>query len=358
MAKIISVCNQKGGTGKTTTSVNLSYALASYGIKVLLVDMDPQGNSTSGVGVNKINLQNTVYEVLLGKADPENSIVKNVFPNLDLMPCNINLTGAEIELVGILSRETRLRKALEKIGNEYDYIFVDSPPSLGLLTLNALVACNSVLIPIQCEFYALEGVSQLLNTINLIRDNLNPKLEIEGVVLTMADFRTNLTHEVIEEINGYFSNKVYSSIIPRNVKLSEAPSFGKPIMLYDPNCLGSEKYKELSIELIGADKYAALVGDEQEKKITTMNKQEKDTGAFSFENEIKPASQEDKHKGDENNCDGNTKTDAWPTVNEVNGEMDETHLELGEEWKWMADEHNVNQAAEEEIGDVEKDLGF
>ena len=350
MSKTISVCNQKGGTGKTTTSVNLAYALSSYGIKVLLVDMDPQGNSTSGVGVNKNTLENTVYEVLLGRANPENSIVKNVFPNLDLMPCNINLTGAEIELVGILSRETRLRKALEKLGDGYDYIFVDSPPSLGLLTLNALVACQSVLIPIQCEFYALEGVSQLLNTINLIRDNLNPQLEIEGVVLTMADFRTNLTHEVIDEIKGYFANKVYSSIIPRNVKLSEAPSFGKPIMLYDPHCIGAEKYKELSIEMIGRERYCALVGEEDTKK-NIINKQEYIDGDDASKNETEPVSIEN-----DSSIDDCPEQDAWPTVNDVDASIDETHLDLGEEWKWLgSSEGNQQEDGRDNFG---KQLDF
>ncbi len=352
MIKIIAVCNQKGGTGKTTTSVNLAYALASYGIKVLLVDMDPQGNSTSGVGVNKISLQNTVYEVLLGKASADQAIVKNVFPNLDLMPCNINLTGAEIELVGILSRETRLRKALDKIKNEYEYIFIDSPPSLGLLTLNALVACNSVLIPIQCEFYALEGVSQLLNTINLIRDNLNPALEIEGVVLTMADFRTNLTHEVIEEINGYFSNKVYSSIIPRNVKLSEAPSFGKPIMLYDPNCLGSEKYKELSIELIGSEKYVELVGEEAPKKVQSNNQKITATGGDA-ENKADVIPDKKTANVNENNFNAARALDAWPTVNEVDSNTSEAQIELNEEWTWMTEGPNVKRKEKEQLNDFE-----
>ena len=359
MAKIIAVCNQKGGTGKTTTSVNLAYALASYGIQVLLVDMDPQGNSTSGVGVNKSTLENTVYEVLLGRANPENSIVKDVFPNLDLMPCNINLTGAEIELVGILSRETRLRKALEKIGDGYEYVFVDSPPSLGLLTLNALVACHSVLIPIQCEFYALEGVSQLLNTINLIRDNLNPQLEIEGVVLTMADFRTNLTHEVVDEIKGYFANKVYSSIIPRNVKLSEAPSFGKPIMLYDPHCIGAEKYKELSIEMIGREKYDVLVGEKQTEIRQPSNTKENDLGKNSFEKKVEPIVKKEASSDDEEKYfDDEANIDVWPTVNEVEGTAGEDRSDLGEEWKWMTDRDNVNQGAEEDQDDQAEERNF
>ncbi len=250
MGKIITVCNQKGGTGKTTTAVNLSSSITLFDKKVLLVDADPQGNATSGVGVNKNALEKSIYEVLLNKIPADEAIIKGVFKNLDIIPCNINLTGAEVELVGALSRETRLRRALEPIKDRYDYIFIDSPPSLGLLTLNALVACDSLIVPIQCEFYALEGVSQLVNTINLIKDGLNPKLEIEGVLLTMADFRTNLTTEVINEIRNYFRDQVYRTIIPRNIKLSEAPSFGKPIMLYDNHSIGAQKYSELAEELL------------------------------------------------------------------------------------------------------------
>lgn len=250
MVKIITICNQKGGTGKTTTAVNLAYALSVRGKNVLLVDTDPQGNATSGVGVNKNALSKSVYDVLLGKSSIEEAVIKSVFPNLDVVPCNINLTGAEIELVGVLSRETRLKRALQAFSGQYDYIFVDSPPSLGLLTLNALVASNSIIIPIQCEFYALEGVSQLLNTLNLVRDGLNAELFIEGVLLTMADYRTNLTNEVINEIKGYFKGKVFESVIPRNIRLSEAPSFGKPILCYDPASIGAKKYEELACEFL------------------------------------------------------------------------------------------------------------
>lgn len=253
MAKIISVCNQKGGTGKTTTVVNLAAALAQIGKKVLIVDVDPQGNATSGVGVNKSELHQTIYELLLNRAHPQEIILKDVHPNLDIIPCNINLTGAEIELVGAIARETRLKNALAQIEHHYDYIFTDSPPSLGLLTLNCLVACQSVIIPIQCEFYALEGVSQLLNTLNLIREGLNPALAIEGVLLTMADYRTNLTNEVITEIRAYFKDKVYDTIIPRNIRLSEAPSHGKPITLYDNNSIGAVRYSELAQEVLGVE---------------------------------------------------------------------------------------------------------
>ena len=259
MGKIISVCNQKGGTGKTTTAVNLAAALASLGKKILLVDSDPQGNATSGLGVNKNTIQKSIYNVLLGQSPIKEILVKTDIQNLDIAPCNINLTGAEIELVGALSRETRLRRALDSVKNEYDFIFIDTPPSLGLLTLNALAACDSTIIPIQCEFYALEGVSQFLKTVNLIRDGLNANLEIEGVLLTMADFRTNLTNEVISEIKGYFKDKVYKTIIPRNIKLSEAPSFGKPIAIYDRTSIGAKRYEEFAKEFLGeagANKYA------------------------------------------------------------------------------------------------------
>lgn len=252
MAKIIAICNQKGGTGKTTTSVNLSAALADVGKKILLVDMDPQGNATSGVGINKNEIKSSVYEVLLNKTPASQAILKTAISSLDLIPCNIHLTGAEIELVGVLSRENRLKKALAEIKDRYDFVIIDSPPSLGLLTLNALVAANSILIPIQCEFYALEGVSQLLNTITLIREGLNASLEIEGVLMTMADFRTNLTVEVINEVKKYFKDKVFQTVIPRNIRLSEAPSYGKPINLYDSTSVGAKKYYDLAKEILGA----------------------------------------------------------------------------------------------------------
>ena len=251
MGKIIAVCNQKGGTGKTTTTINLSAALAIQRKSVLIIDADPQGNSTSGVGINKNEIKSSVYDILLNRATAEEAISKSVYDRLDIIPCNINLTGAEIELVGALSRETRLKKALQPIKENYDFIFIDSPQSLGLLTVNALAASESILIPIQCEFYALEGVSQLLNTISLIRDGLNPNLAIEGVLMTMADFRTNLTTEVINEIKNFFKDKVYQTIIPRNIKLSEAPSYGKPIAYYDASSIGAKKYEELAREVLG-----------------------------------------------------------------------------------------------------------
>ncbi len=263
MTKIIAICNQKGGTGKTTTSVNLSAALAELGKRVLLIDMDPQGNATSGVGVNKNEIKSSAYEVLLSKAPAQQAIHKTAINGLDLIPCNIHLTGAEIELVGVLSRETRLKKAIAEIKDNYDYIFIDSPPSLGLLTLNSLVCAGSIIIPIQCEFYALEGVSQLLNTITLIKDGLNPGLQIEGVLMTMADFRTNLTVEVINEIKNYFKDKVYQAIIPRNIRLSEAPSYGKPINIYDSTSIGAKKYAELAREVLTRNGVAQVVKPQQ-----------------------------------------------------------------------------------------------
>ncbi len=250
MGKTIAISNQKGGTGKTTTTVNLSAALAVLGKKVLIVDMDPQGNATSGVGVNKNELKSSIYEVLTHRVAITEALIHTEFPNLDIVPCNINLTGAEIELVGVLSRETRLKKAVDVLKANYDFIFIDSPPSLGILTLNSLVAADTILIPIQCEFYALEGVSQLLGTIALVKDGLNSLLGIEGVLMTMADFRTNLTNEVINEIKNYFKEKVYNTIIPRNIRLSEAPSFGKPINHYDATSVGAVKYKELAQEFL------------------------------------------------------------------------------------------------------------
>lgn len=291
MAKTICICNQKGGTGKTTTSVNLSHALAQQGKKILIIDIDPQGNSTSGVGINKNTIEKSIYDVLLNKILPQDAIIAGVHQNFDIIPCNINLTGAEIELVGALSRETRLRKAVSSIRDRYDYIFIDSPPSLGLLTLNALVASDSILIPIQCEFYALEGVSQLLQTINLIRDGLNAHLSIEGVLLTMADFRTNLTTEVIGEIRNYFKEKVYETIIPRNIKLSEAPSFGKPILLYDSQSIGARKYLELALEFLSCN------GEQVSRNIISRNDLGQNSRGIPFEIES-PGQSDDRDKGE------------------------------------------------------------
>lgn len=251
MGKIIAVANQKGGVGKTTTSVNLSACLASLGKKVLLVDIDPQGNATSGIGVNKADVHYCIYDVLINDINPVDTILSTEIENLKVIPATIQLAGAEIELVPTISREVRLKKALEVVKDKYDYVIIDCPPSLGILTVNSLTASDSVLIPIQCEYYALEGLSQLLNTIRLVQKHLNTHLTIEGVVLTMLDARTNLGIQVIEEVKKYFQDKVYQTIIPRNVRLSEAPSHGQAIITYDPRSKGAEVYTDLAKEVVG-----------------------------------------------------------------------------------------------------------
>ena len=253
MGKIISIANQKGGVGKTTTAVNLSACLALQKKKVLLIDADPQGNATSGVGANKAADKST-YDVIINQTDIKEVIQKSALDNLDVCPANIDLAGAEVQLVSQLSREQRLKEALDSIRGEYDFIIIDCPPSLGLVTLNALTASNTVLVPIQCEYYALEGLGQLMSTIDLVQKHLNQKLDIEGVVLTMYDARTNLSMQVIEEVRKYFGNKVYRSVIPRNVRLSEAPSFGLPIALYDKHSKGAEAYTNLAKEVIKNNK--------------------------------------------------------------------------------------------------------
>lgn len=251
MGKIITICNQKGGTGKTTSAINLATYLALAGKKTLLVDLDPQANTTSGIGINKHNIQTSTYHVLLEELEIKEILQSTAINNLLLAPSNLDLTGAEVELVGALGREYRLKRALLKERDNFDFILIDSPPSLGLLTINALCAADSVLIPVQCEYYALEGLTQLNNTIGLVKDNLNPNLAIEGVLLTMADFRTNLTKEVIQEARNYFKEKVFGTVIPRSIRLTEAPSFGKPIALYDKESIGAQKYEELSREILG-----------------------------------------------------------------------------------------------------------
>jgi len=250
MAKVIAICNQKGGTGKTTTAINLSTFLAKANKKVLLVDIDPQGNTTSGLGIKKASLTNSVYHVLLNHLGLESVVLASGIDKLSLVPSSVDLVGAEIELVNLDERERRLRSCLEPFREQFDFIFIDCPPSLGILTLNALVCADSVIIPIQCEYYALEGVTQLLNTVNLVKERLNPQLEIEGVLLTMADYRTNLTNEVINEIKNFFKDRVYQTIIPRNIRLSEAPGFGKPILLYDSQSVGAKMYEELAKEVL------------------------------------------------------------------------------------------------------------
>ncbi len=247
---MIALANQKGGVGKTTSSVNLSSSLAFIGKKVLLVDIDPQGNASSGVGVNKGEIEHCIYDVLVDDVAIQDVLQKTDLDNLNVIPATIQLAGAEVELVPAISREIRLKKAIDSIRDDYDYVIIDCPPSLGLLTLNALTAADSVLIPVQCEYYALEGLSQLLNTIRIVQKHLNEDLQIEGVLLTMLDARTNLGIQVIEEVKKYFQNKVFNTIIPRNVRLSEAPSHGKPILLYDAKSKGAEVYLELAKEVV------------------------------------------------------------------------------------------------------------
>lgn len=250
MGKVIAIANQKGGVGKTTTAVNLSACLADMGNKVLLIDIDPQGNATSGIGINKGETSTCIYDVLIEEENINHALMPSNIPNLNAVPATIQLAGSEIELVPTISRELRLRKAIEETRDNYDYIIIDCPPSLGLLTLNALTAADSVLIPVQCEYYALEGLSQLLNTIRLVQKRLNHNLAIEGVLLTMLDARTNLGIQVIEEVKKYFQEKVFQSIIPQNVRLGEAPSHGEPIIKYDPRSRGAEVYSDLAKEVM------------------------------------------------------------------------------------------------------------
>jgi chromosome partitioning protein len=250
LAKIICIANQKGGVGKTTTAVNLSACVAQLGKRVLLIDIDPQGNTTSGLGVNKNRLENSIYDVLINDVDAADVVRDTMIDTLKLLPSRMELAGAEVELVNMLAREQRLKNAVAPIRDKFDYIFVDCPPSLGLLTLNALTMADTLLVPIQCEYYALEGLSQLMNTVKLIRRNLNPHLEVEGVVLTMYDGRTNLSQQVVGEVKRFFKNKVYDTIIPRSVRLGEAPSFGLPISLYAPKSAGAAAYGTLAAELV------------------------------------------------------------------------------------------------------------
>ncbi|OPA79011.1 sporulation initiation inhibitor Soj [Paenibacillus selenitireducens] len=253
MSKIIAVTNQKGGVGKTTTSVNLGAALATLGKRVLLVDIDPQGNTTSGIGVNKADVANCIYDVIINDVHPKDAILPTRIEGLSILPATIQLAGAEIELVPTISREVRLKKSLHLVKHMFDYIIIDCPPSLGILTINSLTAADSVIIPIQCEYYALEGLSQLLNTVRLVQKHLNTSLQIEGVLMTMFDARTNLGIQVIEEVKKYFQQKVYQTVIPRNVRLSEAPSHGESIITYDPRSKGAEVYLELGKEVISSE---------------------------------------------------------------------------------------------------------
>ncbi|MDD5439436.1 MAG: AAA family ATPase [Candidatus Omnitrophica bacterium] len=251
MAKIIAICNQKGGVAKTTTAVNLSTYLALENKKTLLLDLDPQANATSGVGIDKHSIKKSIYNVLHEQITISEIMLKTAVEQLTLVPSSLDLTGAEVELVNAMSREYRLKKSLSVIRDAYDFVIIDCPPSLGLLTINALSAADSILVPIQCEYYALEGLSQLMNTYKLVRDNLNVSLQIEGVLMTMADYRTRLTKEVIDEVKKHFGDKVYKTVIPRAVKLTEAPGFGKPIALYDKHSIGARSYHDLAREVLG-----------------------------------------------------------------------------------------------------------
>jgi chromosome partitioning protein len=250
MGRVIAIASQKGGVGKTTTCINLGACLAQESRRVLLIDIDPQGNASSGLGINGNDQKLTTYEVLIGQAEIKDAIQATALANLDLLPAGQRLSGGEVELVGMMARETRLRSCLEKVREEYDFVLIDSPPSLGLLTVNALTAADSVLIPLQCEYLALEGLTQLIGSVRLVQDHLNPSLRIEGVLLTMYDARLNLSQQVADEAKKFFADRLYAAVIPRNVRLSEAPSFGKPIVLYDPHSSGADSYRELAREVL------------------------------------------------------------------------------------------------------------
>lgn len=250
MGRIIAITNQKGGVGKTTTAVNLSAALGQLGKRVLLIDIDPQGNATSGLGVNKRDIPSSTYDLIIAAADVKDVIRKTPYENVDILPSNIELAGAEIELVELDHRESRLKRAIAPAVEQYDYILIDCPPSLGLITLNGLTACGSILVPIQCEYYALEGLSQLIATVRQVKRLYNPRIEIEGVLLTMYDARLNLTVQVVQEVKKYFADKVYATAIPRNVRLSEAPSFGQPVAYFDRSSKGAKAYEELAKEIL------------------------------------------------------------------------------------------------------------
>ncbi len=253
MGRIIAIANQKGGVGKTTTSINLSACLAEEKKKVLVIDLDPQGNTTSGLGIDKNEIENTVYELMLNECTVKQSIHKTDIENLDLIPSNVNLAGAEIELLGINDKEYILKGEIDYIRDDYDYVIIDCPPSLNMLTVNAMTTADTILVPIQCEYYALEGISQLIHTIDLVQQRLNPRLKMEGVVFTMYDARTNLSNEVVENVKNNLSTTIYKTIIPRNVRLAEAPSHGLPINLYDSKSAGAESYRLLAQEVIGRE---------------------------------------------------------------------------------------------------------
>lgn len=250
MTRAIAIANQKGGVGKSTTAINLSACLAEKGQKVLTIDIDPQGNTTSGLGIEKEEIENTIYELLIGECDLEDCIMETAFEHLYLIPSNVNLAGAEIELIGLDHKEYILKEQIDKIRDQYDYIIIDCPPALSMLTINAMTTANTILVPIQCEYYALEGLSQLMHTIELVQERLNPDLEIEGIVFTMYDARTNLSLQVVENVKNNLHQSIYKTIIPRNVRLAEAPSHGLPINIYDPKSAGAESYRLLAQEVM------------------------------------------------------------------------------------------------------------
>ena len=250
MSRIIAIANQKGGVGKTTTAINLSASLAEKGKKVLLIDTDPQGNATSGFGIDKNELDNTIYELILGECSVQDCIIKEVIPGVSILPSNVNLAAAEIELIGVDKKEYILKNEIDWVKDEYDFIIIDCPPSLSMLTVNAMTTADSVLVPIQCEYYALEGLSQLIHTVNLVKERLNPELDMEGVVFTMYDSRTNLSSQVVDNVKEHLEQNVYKTVIPRNIRLAEAPSYGMPIQKYDPKSAGAEAYMLLADEVI------------------------------------------------------------------------------------------------------------
>jgi len=285
VGKTIAICNQKGGVGKTTTSINLAASLALLGANTLLVDLDPQANTTSGVGIDKKTIAHSIYHVLIGAQPLKSVVVNTAIDKMSLAPADMHLNGAQIELVSAFNREKRLKASLEAIKQEYDFILIDCPPSLGLLTINALTAADTTLIPLQCEYYAMEGLSQLLHTIKLVQDHLNPALAIEGVVLTMADYRTNLTNEVISEARAFFKDKVYNAIIPRSIRLSEAPGHGQPVILYDKHSNGAVAYQQLAVEILNHNN---LISSTLQSISSLTNKQPTET-IHSANNNVEPA---------------------------------------------------------------------